>query len=124
MQGPWVMRIAGVNTPFRILLVVALAAFALLGCQQMKERSILGKWTSVETGSTMEFFPDQTAQVSAGPLKIAGRYTFLEDGRLKVDVTVLGITTTRTWRTDLDGDKLTVTDEDGKVDVLTRTPTK
>lgn len=75
-----------------ILIIGALLAI-LSGCGQSPNKQILGKWSD-GSGSTMEFFEDGTVNIfnptSSFP-NSGGKWKILEDGRLKIDMSFLGI---------------------------------
>ena len=88
-------------------IVTLLACLVLLaGCSSKKD-SIVGKWQSTNGKAWSEYFSDGTVTISDGIATFSGKYTFLEDGRIKIELGALGRTTT--WRVDFDGDTLTFT---------------
>jgi len=70
-----------------IAVVIYVAAFSLIlvSCGANKER-VLGRWQSVSTGETIEFFEDGKVVIEAGYSQKVGNYNVNEDGRLRIDL--------------------------------------
>lgn len=77
--------------------------------------SIVGKWQlDTSSSNTIEFFPDGTLRESALLRTSNGKYTLLDGGRLKMETEgILWGTNVSTWKYTINGDKLTMTMENG-----------
>lgn len=60
--------------------------------------------------------------VNNGIASISGKYTFLEDGRLKIEMGALGMTSITTWNVAFDEYTVTFTGDDGHKEVYRRGP--
>lgn len=107
------------------LLVLALSLLGLLlsGCAKSSQEQILGKWQPVGTNdSQIEFFPDGTLVNSSTKttLQISGKWLILPDGRLKIELTMFGASVTKVLKVQFSGAEMSLTDDQGKVEKLTR----
>lgn len=100
-----------VNRLLLILLTLALSA-----CGAKPQDQILGKWQEVSGDrGVMEFFQDGTFIGGAKKQNVQGKWIILNDGRLKLDVNVLGMATqTSLLKIRFDGGDLFISDETGK----------
>ena len=73
-------------------LLAAIAACFVMGCSPGASRYV-GRW--VEDGRnayhSVEFFSDKTASLPTSDLTMNGSWSVLSDGRLKADVSAIGI---------------------------------
>lgn len=97
-----------------ILAVILLVTFA--GCGKVGQDPIVGKWQEVGGNDWSEYFPDGTAIFNDGSMSVSGKWQRLEDGRLKVEATVLGISAAEVYRVEIRGDDVTFTDSNRKVE--------
>ena len=99
-------------------LTVLLCVFSTLGCSSPIKKKIVGKWTGVENGS-VEYFRDGTIKMT-GPglageiMTIPGKYTFLDENTLKLDMNVFEKTISQVCHVKIENDILIVIDEEGK----------
>ena len=100
------------RSPAVVLALVVL--LALVGCGNVEQDRIVGRWQDVGGNAWSEYFPDGTAIINTGSVSLNVKWQRLEDGRLKVETTVSGITTAAVYRVEIRGDDLTFTDSDGE----------
>ena len=103
--------------PFwRNSLIVLLTTFFLVACGQKPQQKILGKWEELSHDhSVFEFFQDGTAtlKVQTTGEVASAKWIVLDDGRLKLDITILGTTVTSLYKLRFDGPGMILTDEKG-----------
>ena len=96
----------------RVLLGMTL--LPLFACSpQSSSSSVVGKWSFLEDkqeGIGLEFFSDKTWNL---PGKMEGTYSILDDGRIKMNVTMLGGSATM-FIAHMDGVVLVLDGADGK----------
>jgi len=103
----------------RVCLPVLLAILFLVSCGQKPQEKIRGAWQDNEQG-VIEFFQDGTFTMKSkkaelGGLKtLTGRWLILDDGRLKLDISMLGVTQTLVYKVRFDGGEMILTDETGE----------
>jgi hypothetical protein len=102
------------------LLAVSLIIFA--GYFQNPKSKIVGKWRAANGNGWSEYFSDGSVTVNDGMASLSGKYTFLEDGRLKIEMGALGMTSITTWNVAFDGYTVTFTGDDGHKEVYRRGP--
>ena len=97
-----------ITTVFLMLSVVA-----VFGCTTKPK--IVGKWAEqgVAKASVIEFLSDQTVLVQDGPSTFSGKWSILDDGRLKVDLQTGFGNVVVVSAISFNGDELTM-QEDGK----------
>lgn len=106
--------------PFwRNALIVLLTTFVLVACGQKPQQKILGKWEELsQDHGVFEFFQDGTAtlkqQKNGKMQEAAAKWIVLDDGRLKLDITILGTTVTSLFKLKFDGPSMILTDEKGE----------
>jgi hypothetical protein len=97
------------------LAFVVMAALVGACCSTSVEKQIIGKWEPAsEKGDTLEFFSDGTLIVSDGGEQAVGTYTFLDETRIKIELSgfyALGGAAIRT--VSITDDTLYMTVEDG-----------
>jgi hypothetical protein len=91
-----------------LALLVALAA-----CK--KADPVIGKWQEVSYPAWTEYFADGSVIRNDGMASTSGTWKRLEDGRLKVDATVLGSSVAEVYQVAIAGDNASFTDSAGKV---------
>lgn len=81
----------------------------LVACAQKPEEKIVGKWMNTEDNSSkMEIFDDGTlvAFDESSPVRVNGKWNFLDDGRLKLEMSFMGMEITETAQITFEGDKM------------------
>ena len=97
-----------------ISLAVLLSFLFLVGCS--KQKNIVGKWQDVKRAETMEFFPDGTVAAKAGGMSMAGKYTFLDNERIKIELGgMAALAGPMIVKFVISGNELTLTDQDNKM---------
>jgi hypothetical protein len=72
--------------------LVVLSVLSLIsGCRNAK-RDVLGTWREVGGTERLEFFDDERVAVADGRKSMAGTWTILADGRVKIELAALGST--------------------------------
>ena len=88
----------------------------LVSCSSKPEDAIIGKWSEIDGDRTMELFKDGTITVADTPMNMAGKYTFVDRDRIKVELGGLGALAGPYVATvAISGDELTWTMPDGDV---------
>ena len=92
---------------------------ALAACNQRQplsnpEQAILGKWRTTDGAETAEFTADGLATFENNSAKIAGKYSFIDKGTLKLDLLALQIGKSVQRNVAVYADELVLTDEHGK----------
>ena len=107
-------------------IMIATLLVLLTGCRSASpSEKLLGKWQEEDGGDTTEFFEDGTFRTKAAPgsrkvSEIAGDWTMLEDGRLKLDITFMGQRIVSMATLSFEGEKMVFTSEDGTRSVSVR----
>lgn len=100
------------------LLFVVMMVLVMMGCSDPKE-DILGKWKT--TDAKMELFKDGTVSIEKKGTPFSGTYTVLEDNRLKMTLSAMGMELTRVATFKLSDTELVLTaEDDGKVTTYKR----
>lgn len=79
--------------PYKWVFVVCITAgaMALAGCGD-SNRNLIGKWNHYSqykyADERCEFFKDKTCYLDTGDMRIAGRWSGLDDGRIKVELSL------------------------------------
>jgi hypothetical protein len=94
---------------------------ALAACK--KADPVLGKWQEAGDPAWTEYFADGSVIENDGMVSTSGTWKRLEDGRLKVDATVLGSSVSEVYQVAIDGDTATFTDSAGKTKSYRRSST-
>lgn len=90
-------------------LLVPLLLWGCISCSKTKDKekqsadSILGIWHT-PSGSRIEFFEDNTLTTSEGNERFSGKWILLSDGRYKIDISALGMTSTEVFKADFQAD--------------------
>jgi hypothetical protein len=96
-----------------VFLIGCLAiSLSFSGCTSQQSK-LIGKWQEIGKTETLEFFSDNRVAISEKGLTITGDWTILDDGRVKVEFPVAGITITATGK--IEGDILYITEQNGVV---------
>ncbi len=85
------------------------------GCSRPSSK-VVGKWQGIvaDDPSAYEFFKDGSAMLREGRTTLNGTWKFLDDGRLKVEATVMGTAVTEVYDVTFDRDTATFKDSQGK----------
>ena len=93
----------------------------LASCSPKPEDAIVGKWSEIDGDRTMELFKDGTITVADTPMNMAGKYSFVDKDRIKVELGGLGaLAGPNVVTVAIAGDELTWTMPDGDVSKYTR----
>jgi len=95
--------------------IQSLCLIFLTACSGNFEKKILGQWEEIEKPeSKVEFYDDGTliAFNESSPLRIKGKWKFLEDGRLKTEMSMMGIQSVDTYTVIFEGEAMTTVDGD------------
>jgi hypothetical protein len=101
----------------RLVLIIPFLAI-VIGCGQRPSQRILGKWEATSASSDprqMEFMTDgSVVGYNDGSIAIAGKWKFLDDGRLRMEFSFLGIDMVVLNNVTFDGETMTMkTENDG-----------
>ena len=104
-----------------VILLSVVQILLVSSCSSSADR-IVGKWSKVDNEAWSEYFADGTVRIyyPKQDLTLGGEYSFLDDGRLKVEMSALGFTDISVYGVSIKGDELTFTYESGKTDVYRR----
>ena len=98
--------------------LVMLALFT--GCGESPQTKLLGKWQEIgKDQDVVEFFADGTFSLKPGQVALknlpplTGKWVILPDGRIKVDVSMLGVTNSKVGKLEFVGEEMILTDESG-----------
>ena len=72
----------------RRLMTSLAICLVLAACK--KEDPLIGRWQEVDGNGRSEYFTDGSAIVNDGSIPVSGPWKRLEDGRLKIEATVMG----------------------------------
>ena len=106
-----------------ITITLAFSLLLLSACTDSPEKQIIGKWKEIEKpASKVEFYDDGTLVVynESNPIILNGTWAFLEDGRLKTEMSMMGIQSVETVTVTFEGDNMTTVGDKQKVYHLTR----
>ena len=84
--------------------------------------AIIGNWQKNSDQTRTEFFSDGTMSIHDGGTNFGGNFRLLDDGRVKIDMTVYGTRTISTFHFSVLDDVMTTIDPSGRMDVFTRVP--
>jgi hypothetical protein len=85
-----------------ICIIVAACFSVALGCSSPSSR-LIGKWADEKNEEVIEFFKDNTYIIPADKMPISGKWTLLDDGRVKINIESFGVT--QSFISKMDGDK-------------------
>ena len=92
----------------------------LVACGQKPQQKLLGRWEELSLEHTVfEFFQDGTVtlkpkQKGGRVEEISAKWIVLEDGRLKLDIVMLGTAVTSVFKLRFEGPGMVLTDDKGK----------
>lgn len=109
-------HLAGMK-PLSILFLAA-TAMALTSCSKPQQPAIIGR--RHEVGGLAAFHEDGTVDLPADGKEVSGKYSFITDGKLKIELAGKGAAVgPRVYQFALSGTKMTLIDLDGqKTDYL------
>lgn len=84
---------------------------------------LVGKWQEVDGNEWAEYFSEGTVIFNDGSMSISGAWKRLEDGRLKIDATVLGTNSTLVYEVSIEGDTADFISSEGEVERYRRVST-
>ena len=90
--------------------LLLLTAILFVGCFADTKTDIIGKWKNETT--KMELFKDGTVSINKNGTPMTGTYSVLEDDRLKMTITAMGMTMTQVAKIKLKDNSLSLTAED------------
>ncbi len=105
-------RRKSINFTVVFLIVCLSVSLIFSGCTSQKS-NIVGKWQEIGNTETVEFFSDNRVTVADGGLPFTGDWSYLDDGRIKIEITMLGTTYSMTGR--IEGDVLSITIPNGQI---------
>jgi hypothetical protein len=95
-----------------------LAAFALIilqACSRPEQSAIVGHWHELGTTAVAAFHEDGTVEISTGESQVSGTYSFITDGKMKIELSGKGAALgPRVYQFTVSGDKMTWIDVDGQ----------
>jgi hypothetical protein len=74
-----------------LILVFVISGLTLVGCSSTESR-LVGKWKEKGGTEVLEFFKDGRVSITDKGESITGSWTALDDGRIRIEVSVLGTT--------------------------------
>ena len=93
------------------------AAFALIltSCSKPEQPAVVGRWHEVGTTTVGAFHEDGTVELSTGGSEVSGKYSFITDGKIKIELSGKGAALgPRVYQFTVSGDKMTWIDVDGQ----------
>lgn len=91
------------------------ALLSLASCSKPEHSAIVGRWHEVGTAGLLAFHEDNTVEITLGESEGSGKYTFITDGKLKLELSRKGAALgPRVYLFSLAGDKMTLTDVEGQ----------
>ena len=95
--------------------VILFGSIHFISCSTTQS-AIVGRWQQTNGGDVMEFFKDGTMSVQSGGMNLGGKYTFVENQRVKIELGGLGaLTGPSVANTEISGDLMTLRFDDGRV---------
>jgi hypothetical protein len=109
------MHITQKTAKLVFLAFIATFTFLIAGCAKSPEEKIIGKWQELgESANIVEFFSDGTFSIELKEGEIGnldslnGVWVILSDKRIKLDVTVAGVTHVTVGELSFDGDDIMI----------------
>jgi hypothetical protein len=103
-----------------IILLAAAVALLTTSCGKIGGDPIVGKWRDPGGRGSSEYFADGTAALTEGSMTVSAKWKRLDDDRVMIETTVLGIAGAQIYKVKIGGDSITFTDDKGKVQTWTR----
>ena len=93
---------------FKVLSILVICLLLISACSP--NQKLIGKWQSVQSGETLEFFKDGTISITSFGIPMTGSYTILDSSSLRIDISGLfGIGGGQIVEFSVSGDTLTLT---------------
>jgi len=102
---------------FALVLVLLLAGRAAAAPKNAE--LIVGKW-DIGMNTVFEYKKDGTFVMTIGTVALNGKYKFIDDNTMEVEITVGDKTKKNRLKVAIQGDEMTTTDPEGKSNKLTR----
>jgi hypothetical protein len=109
------------TAPVNMMRLAFLAAVVLLlisGCGKSPQEKLLGTWQEIDgQQNIVEFFEDGSfrLRLKKGELgsmeSLNGKWLILKDGRIKIDVSVLGMAESQVAKLHFEGNEMIMTDD-------------
>jgi uncharacterized protein (TIGR03066 family) len=110
------------TTMLPVLLVAALLASSstpVPGQEKKNSELIVGKW-DIGMNTIFEYRKDGTMLMTIGKVEVPGKYKFINNDTMEVEITFMGKTKSNRLKVVIKGDEMTTTDPEGKSNKLTR----
>jgi hypothetical protein len=102
------------NTKIGTLFATIVALALLVSCSA--KSSIVGKWQEIGGDETLEFFKDGTISAVSKGMTLGGKYSFVEDNRMKLELGGIGaLAGPMIITVSISGGEMSLTDPKGKV---------
>jgi hypothetical protein len=89
----------------------------LVSCSK---KNHFGKWQDNDRPSQLELSADGKLQIADGSSVVLGKYAVTDDGKLKMQVEVNGLTSLKEFTMSVSEKDMTLTDEKGEISKFTR----
>ncbi len=89
-------------------------------CYGSQPDPLIGKWYSASEPGSSEFLADGTALIDDGTISLNANWARLPDGRVELEMTILGTTSAELFAVEVTGDRAIFTNSEGEVAVMTR----
>ena len=66
------------------------ALLALTSCSKPEQAAIVGRWHEIGTPGLAAFHEDGTVEISYGQTELSGRYSFISQSKLKIELSGKG----------------------------------
>lgn len=72
------------------LLIIFTSMIFVFGCSSSTKEQIIGKWQTSEKGDSIEYLQDGTVTVSSNGESVKGKWSVLDDGRIRFETSEEG----------------------------------
>ena len=103
------------------LSITLMVILLVSGCGKSPQEKLVGTWQEVDgKQNVVEFFEDGSFSLPLNKGEIGsmenlnGKWLIIKDGRIKIDISMLGITHSQVGKLDFDGKEMIITDDNGK----------
>jgi uncharacterized protein (TIGR03066 family) len=111
------MRVA--SLPGLALFLLVLSSAPGTAQANKNKELIVGKW-DIGMSTVFEYRKDGTMLMTIGKVEVPGKYKFVNDDTIEVEITLMGKTRSNRLKVVIKEDEMTTTDPDGKSNKLTR----
>lgn len=111
----------GRRARFKMVFFAIVALVLSLSCR--RQDPLIGRWQQLGGTASAEYFSDGTALFNNSSVSLSGTWKRLEDGRLKVDMTLAGTKIIEVFQVDMQEDTATFTSSKGDVERYQRATT-